>query len=281
MGKKQKNEIPNPSSVSNRDVIQRLNFLYQASVYLNTVHCSTSQLPPSSSSSLSSAPDDPTTNQKKKGKEKKKTVGLGDLSRSYIGTMKSVGTKTTVQLDPSVKRTLCKRCNTVLIPGSTASVRTKKSPSHGHFMVYTCGVCKHSVRIPAAPIVVPLIQTDYDNGDAPVPSKPASSNVGGGGLPRKEIAERSTDAAMDLEQAQAHQDSATTSSRRQKHQTNDTPDPKTREEQSRRQNQRKKKKTLALRVPPLFARDAGHVVFKGNERLESSKGSWDDGIFIT
>ena len=30
MGKKLKNDVPNPSSVSNRDVIQRLNFLYQA-----------------------------------------------------------------------------------------------------------------------------------------------------------------------------------------------------------------------------------------------------------
>ena len=31
---------------------------------------------------------------------------------------------------------------------------------------------------------------------------------------------------------------------------------------------RKKKKAPVPRLPPLFARDAGHVVFVGNERLD-------------
>ncbi len=44
MAKKPKDETPNANSVPNKDIIQRLNFLYQAGVYLNGV---TSQSPSS------------------------------------------------------------------------------------------------------------------------------------------------------------------------------------------------------------------------------------------
>src|SRR6266581_3589612 len=37
MGKKNKSEVPNPNNVVNRDILQRLNFLYQASVYLESI----------------------------------------------------------------------------------------------------------------------------------------------------------------------------------------------------------------------------------------------------
>ena len=111
------------SSVSNKDVLQRLSFMYQASTYLNG-------LPP--------PPD-----------KKRQRLTTQDLSRSYIDSMKSVGKRTTVKMsvgydiqrsrphkirDPSVKRTLCKGCNTVLVPGSTATVRTK-----GAFRISDCG----------------------------------------------------------------------------------------------------------------------------------------------
>ncbi|PBK70677.1 hypothetical protein ARMSODRAFT_89527 [Armillaria solidipes] len=73
--------------------------------------------------------------------------------------MKIVGQKTVVKMDPSVKRTICKGCNTILVPGS---IRAKsahisifnavESPSHGHLMVYTCTHCKTTRRIPAQPV---------------------------------------------------------------------------------------------------------------------------------
>lgn len=67
-----------------------------------------------------------------------------DLSRIYVATMKTIGQKTVVRMysflaipdfhlfsmlafsrDPSIKRTICKGCAVVLIPGSTATVRVK------------------------------------------------------------------------------------------------------------------------------------------------------------
>ncbi|KAK0485300.1 RNAse P Rpr2/Rpp21/SNM1 subunit domain-containing protein, partial [Armillaria luteobubalina] len=125
MAKKPKDETPNVNSVPNKDIIQRLNFLYQASVYLNGV---TSQSP-----------------------SRRRRVSTSDLSRSYVSSMKVVGQKTVVKMDPSIKRTICKGCNTILVPGSMVTIRVNKSASRGHVMVYTCTHCKTTRRIPAAP----------------------------------------------------------------------------------------------------------------------------------
>ena|ERR1700691_3774742 len=103
MGKKNKgkdqDQVPNPNSVSNRDIIQRLNFLYQASVYLNSVGG------PSTSTSAAASNDVPKTEgmQAKEEKYKKRrrrrgVVSATDLSRSYIKSMKAVGQKTTVKM---------------------------------------------------------------------------------------------------------------------------------------------------------------------------------------
>lgn len=109
MAKKSKDEAPNPHNVSNRDIIQRLNFLYQAGVYMNTIS------PPTSEHSIK---------QTKKRRTVKKAT-TRDLAKAYISCMKAVGQKTTVKLDPAVKRTICRGCDMVLVPGSTASVRVK------------------------------------------------------------------------------------------------------------------------------------------------------------
>ncbi|KAK0188263.1 Rpr2-domain-containing protein [Armillaria mellea] len=139
MAKKAKDEAPNANSVPNKDILQRLNFLYQASVYLNGV----------------ASPSPP----------RRKRVTAGDLSRSYVSSMKIVGQKTVVKMDPSVKRTICKGCNTILVPGSTVGIRANKSPSHGHVMVYTCTHCKTTRRIPAPHAApgkkVPLFARDH------------------------------------------------------------------------------------------------------------------------
>ncbi|KNZ80250.1 Ribonuclease P protein subunit rpr2 [Termitomyces sp. J132] len=200
MAKKGKDDAPTANGVANRDIIQRLNFLYQASVYLNTLPSSQRSTASSSSTNASpntkfNTPKDVKTARKRRNKSLRNVTTASELSRSYIATMKSVGQKTTVKIDPGVKRTLCKGCNLTLIPGATATVRVKKSPSHGHIMVYTCTGCNTSRRIPAPPTL---------------------------------------------------------------------------------REDRQKRKTIPARIPPLFARDAGHVVFCGNERLLGG-----EGVYIT
>ena len=89
---KEKDQVPNPNNVSNRDIIQRLNFLYQASVYLNSVG-------PQPTSNHASKTD-MTNNVKEEHKKRRRVVVVSttDLSRSYIKSMKIVGQKTTVKM---------------------------------------------------------------------------------------------------------------------------------------------------------------------------------------
>ncbi|KAL4074224.1 RNAse P Rpr2/Rpp21/SNM1 subunit domain-containing protein [Scleroderma yunnanense] len=187
MGKnKNKDQVPNPNNVANRDIIQRLNFLYQASVLLNTI-------PSSRSQSLQ--------------RNRNKHVTPSELSRSYIDTMKTVGQKTNVKIDPSVKRRLCKGCSSVLVPGMSAKVRVKNSTSHGHLISYICLACHTHRRIPAPPVLSSDPQYEPDS-------------------------------AMESSQSQ---------------------------EAERHKLQHGRKRGPKPRLLPHFARDIGHVVFRGNE----------------
>ncbi|KAG1730765.1 RNAse P Rpr2/Rpp21/SNM1 subunit domain-containing protein [Suillus lakei] len=202
MGKQNKDDIPNPSRVGNRDIIQRLNFLYQASVLLNGMTPG-----PSSQVPFSTCATNNTQNPPKK--RKKRVVSTADLSRSYVDTMKVVGQKTNVKIDPTVKRVICKGCHIVLIPGASSVVRVKQSASHRHLVIHTCNSCRTSRRIPAPPVL-----------DANEPQSTTDQPVPGATIR-----------------------SAASSS------------------------QRRQRKSHAPRLPPHFARDLGHVVFRGNERL--------------
>ena len=120
MGKKNKADGPSPSSVPNRDIIQRLNFLYQASTYLNVLHAQNNPqhvsqpIKPTGkseteSNSLSGTSEKvkpenqdhnggSTKNQdmcKRPGKRKASTQ---DIARNYLKSMKVIGQKTNVKM---------------------------------------------------------------------------------------------------------------------------------------------------------------------------------------
>ncbi|KAF8971206.1 RNAse P Rpr2/Rpp21/SNM1 subunit domain-containing protein [Flammula alnicola] len=252
MAKKQKEETPNVNATANRDIVQRLNFLYQASVYLQSVDPFASAVPSSTSKSRrgkerqiektqeseAMAVDDsmhstPPMSLKESGRRKnKRKFGTrkttGDLARSYVQCMRVVGQKTTVKIDPSLKRSLCSNCSTTLVPGSSASVRVKNSPCHGHIVVYTCLHCKTKKQIPAPPNTNPTPIT-FPSLNSHLPEKQEPTPLPG-----------SSDALA------SHPSSV---------------DP------GRSKPNLRKKKPPMLHPLPLFARpDAGHVVFRGNER---------------
>ncbi|KAJ7693310.1 RNAse P Rpr2/Rpp21/SNM1 subunit domain-containing protein [Mycena rosella] len=221
MAKKNKDDTPQAptaNSIVNRDIMQRLNFMYQASVYLSAV------LP---------VPTPPPAPPKKRTKKSRKMT-VHDLSKAYIHSMKVVSNKTMVKMDPGVKRTLCNGCNIVLVPGSTASVRVKSSRVHGHLMSYRCNSCNATRRIPAPPT---LTETESAAGTSQIPVASTS------------------EAAMDVDV--------------------DTDEPR-----NPKRNRKSKSGPIA-RLPPLFARDVGHVILCGNDTLPSRDAQRGDGIYIT
>ncbi|KZT10824.1 Rpr2-domain-containing protein, partial [Laetiporus sulphureus 93-53] len=251
MAKKNKNNdqdsTPSLSGVANRDILQRLNFLYQASAYLQSISQDPTAKPidrgrPSKLSPLQG----PSKAEKKEIRRKQRHPNTAvELSREYIKSMKIIGQKTMVKMDPNVKRTMCKKCNSLLIPGTTALVRVKSSPSHGHLISYTCLSCTAARRIPAPPIL------DPDASPSTTGALPATTDA----QPSASTSSAPTDdAPMEVDATHVPAEAIGTMRK-----------PIVR----RRRRQKHKKKTVEPRLPPLFQRK-GHVVFRGNERLEET-----------
>jgi len=118
MAKKDKEETPNVNATQNRDIAQRLNFLYQASVYLQSIAPSTNSGFHSNKGKQREQPkevhdwkatvmdvdvvpsksifDGPTVKKHRRKTCKKQTTG--DLARNYVQSMRVVGQKTTVKM---------------------------------------------------------------------------------------------------------------------------------------------------------------------------------------
>jgi ribonuclease P protein subunit RPR2 len=115
-----------------------MNFLYQAATLMTTITANMPQQLPSNSttstfqhSSSFSAKEQEVLQQEQSKLTSSNTTNLNNtknlapLGRFYINTMKTIGTKQVLRVDPSIKRTLCKRCETILLPGVTSRVRVK------------------------------------------------------------------------------------------------------------------------------------------------------------
>ena len=96
MAKKSKDEVPNPNSVANRDILQRLNFLYQASQLLGSMSSRDSLSDLQASGVGSDAARSRTT--RKEFTKRRHPATLMDLSRSYVRSMKAIGQKTNVRM---------------------------------------------------------------------------------------------------------------------------------------------------------------------------------------
>ncbi|KAG8792511.1 hypothetical protein FRC12_005942 [Ceratobasidium sp. 428] len=202
MGKKNKNKDDDtgpPPTVPNRDLMQRMSFLYQASVCLQNAAAASAQ-----TQSDTRVDGDGGAGEMRR------------LARKHVKTLKGIASGAVVKVDPSVKRALCKKCCTVLVPGSTASVRVKTSGPHGRTVSYTCFSCNERRVIPAPPTT----------------SKQPGNSA---------------------------QDEQVSSSRRGRGQAKD--------------NGLTGRNVSKARPEPFFARtNAGHVLFRGTERVEASEG---------
>ncbi|GLD65551.1 ribonuclease P protein subunit p21-like protein [Lates japonicus] len=95
--------------LKDKEAYERLNYLYQAA------HCVLSQNPENV-----------------------------ELARFYCFTQRTVARRLVLKQDPSVKRTLCKKCCSLLIPGVTATTRQRRKNSKTRFTVVRCLSCGQS-----------------------------------------------------------------------------------------------------------------------------------------
>ncbi|EGG03053.1 uncharacterized protein MELLADRAFT_90488 [Melampsora larici-populina 98AG31] len=189
MAKKNNNTVPaaNPNAVPNRDVLQRLNYLHQAAHYFATA----SHTLPSSQDTRRQGAKEDTMGSKRTSERSSKLIHnerrenllkapiepvlhapMSGLSRVMSTSMKAVARKAVVRMDPSVKRSICRSCNLLLLPGHTSVVRLRPSKTHVRRVSIVCLSCKHSRTIPQPPEV--LTASDHDevtSRDGPVQAR--------------------------------------------------------------------------------------------------------------
>jgi ribonuclease P protein subunit RPR2 len=74
-------------------------------------------------------------------------------SRLLASNLRAVALKTQTRLTPEVKSSICKRCESLLVHGKTASVRVENMSKGGKkawcdVLVVECGVCQTVKRYP-------------------------------------------------------------------------------------------------------------------------------------
>ncbi|XP_060095206.1 ribonuclease P protein subunit p21 [Heteronotia binoei] len=101
--------------IKDKEAFQRLSFLYQAA------HCVLAQNP---------------ENQ--------------ELARFYCHTQNSISRRLVLRQDPSVKRTICKSCFSLLVPGVNSTVRQRRRRNQRWTVVrcLTCGLTKRFLSNP-------------------------------------------------------------------------------------------------------------------------------------
>jgi ribonuclease P protein subunit RPR2 len=118
-------------SAPNKHLYSRLSYLYQAASYL----------------AVASASSDPST-----AKEPTKEPSTA-ASRSLLRQMRSISRKGQIRLSRDIKRTVCKSCDSLLIPGRSATVEVENtsveaSKPWADVFVIKCSTCGYTKRFP-------------------------------------------------------------------------------------------------------------------------------------
>lgn len=141
-----------PFSVPNKALYSRVSYLYQASVYLATqsLHQNT---PTSAEPENKSMNVDSGVNLSEKPET---SLGsMNTLSRRLVRDLRSITLKAQIRMSPSLKHTLCKGCNTVLIDGLSCVNEIENLSRGGRKpwadnLVRKCNTCQTIQRFPLA-----------------------------------------------------------------------------------------------------------------------------------
>ena len=75
------------------------------------------------------------------------------LSRQLFAHLRAVSLKSQIRISPKIKHSICKRCDQLLVPGSSATTYVENKSRNGKkpwadVLVITCMACKTSKRFP-------------------------------------------------------------------------------------------------------------------------------------
>jgi ribonuclease P protein subunit RPR2 len=151
-----KDKLPKPKGVPNRHLHVRTTFLYQAATYL-TLQAAAGDSRPTQSVGIGTGTGNGTGTGTGTGNGNDTGTDNGatysPLALQLGADLHTVSRKAQLRLSRDLKRSMCKRCNTVLVPGRTATQVMENDSKGGKkpwadVVVLTCGFCGGNKRFP-------------------------------------------------------------------------------------------------------------------------------------
>jgi len=148
-----------PKSVQNKHLYARSSYMFQAAAYLSARAAEVREPGPSSHGFLNRSSE---LNNKQALTPKPcatlpgrdtSTATLPGSARNLITQMRGVSRKTHTCLSKEIKRSICKRCDTLLVPAQTCKAEVENASKGGKkpwadVYVVTCLVCGTAKRFP-------------------------------------------------------------------------------------------------------------------------------------
>ncbi|KAK8166360.1 RNAse P, Rpr2/Rpp21 subunit, partial [Phyllosticta citrichinensis] len=145
--------------VPNKHLHSRISYLYQAACHLSSQDSPTagSGRAPELDAKTSSTDNQVSTTADEENQDiiwsNSSAAFPPGLSHYLVSHLHSVSRKTQIRLSQDVKRSICKRCSTVLIPGKTSTSRVENLSRGGRkpwadVLVIKCEVCETQKRFP-------------------------------------------------------------------------------------------------------------------------------------
>lgn len=135
--------------VTKKALHSRVSFLYQAAAYLATRE---PQCQNSSTAGQTGIHQDVMTMSQTASQDDIRLPSQA-LSRRCISDLRAVSLKTQIRLSPSMKHSICKRCDIMLIDGSTCAIKIENKSKGGRkpwadVLVRRCKTCGCERRLP-------------------------------------------------------------------------------------------------------------------------------------
>lgn len=142
--------------IQNKPIYSRMSYLYQAAAFLAQLE--SSSLEGANQGMGESGAQGQEQNKKQssssdKGKSKDSVNGI--MARRLLSDLRAVSLKTQIRIDPSIKRTVCKFCDSALVEGQSCTSVVENKSKNGKkpwadILVLKCGTCGHEKRFPVS-----------------------------------------------------------------------------------------------------------------------------------
>lgn len=162
-------KVSKPTSVPNKHLHSRISYLYQAATYLSSVQQtgrqkvdpakelsstgqSSTHIAPQAHAGLDCAAAVKSSQFQDASIDTNRTGNI-PFSRLLLSHLRDVSLKGQVRLSPEMKRTICRRCYSLLVPGQSSTTRIE-NPSRGEkkpwadMLVIRCNACGAEKRFP-------------------------------------------------------------------------------------------------------------------------------------